>query len=487
MAWTGDLRRSIVLRYALGYMAVFCASVAAVLVVLAFTTADLIGEQTEDAIEAEVQGLAEQYRQRGLPGLLAVIERRSNDGAVRESVYLLAGRDLRPLAGNLTNWPRPADGVDGWVDFTAATLEAPDKGARPFRARVFTLPGGLHLLVGRDNSAITRFQHSVTDALAVTLVMTIVLGAAGGLVLSRRISARLEAVNRSARAILDGDMSRRVPVGTRGDEFDRMAANLNAALDRIDRLVAGMRQVTGTVAHELRSPLNRLRTRLEVTLLKDRSPDGYREAIAGATAETDKLLATFEALLAIALAESGAARETFAPVDLADLVNDLGELYGAAAEEAGLTLSVEPAVGGPAMVDGNAAMVTQAVGNLLDNAIKFTPPGGGVRLRLHRAGSRLRLTVADSGPGIPADQRARVLERFVRLVSADAAPGAGLGLSLVAAVAGQHDATLTLDDAAPGLIVTLDFPARTPADHPRPHPRPKDDRHELAADRRPAL
>lgn len=464
MAWTGDLRRSIVLRYAVGYMAVFCLSVAAVLAVLALTTADLIGEQTEDAIEAEVQGLAEQYRQRGLPGLLAVIERRSNDSAVRESVYLLAGRDLRPLAGNLTNWPRPAERVDGWVDFTAATLEAPDKGARPFRARVFTLPGGLHLLVGRDNSAITRFQDSVTDALAVTLVMTIVLGAAGGLVLSRRISARLETVNRSARAILDGDMSRRVPVGARGDEFDRMAANLNAALDRIERLVAGMRQVTGTVAHDLRSPLNRLNTRLEVALLTDRTPDDYREAIAGAVAETDRLLATFEALLAIALAESRAARATFAAVDLSELIGDLGDLYGAAAEEAGLTLTVDPAKGGgPVLVDGNAAMLTQAVGNLLDNAIKFTPTGGAVRLRLHRAGQRVRLTVADSGPGIPADQRARVLDRFVRLAPTDAAPGVGLGLSLVAAVAGLHDATLTLDDAAPGLIVTLDLSARSAA------------------------
>lgn len=468
MAWTTPLLRSIVLRYALLYMAVFCVSVAAVLAVLAVTTADLIGDQTEDAIEAEVQGLAEQYRLRGLPGLLATIEGRSNNSPVRESVYLLASRDLRPLAGNLTNWPRAHAGEDGWIDFTAATVEAPDKGPRPFRARTFTLPGGLRLLVGRDNSAITRFQDSVTDALAITLVATIALGAAGGLALSRRISNRLEAVNRSARAILDGDMSRRVPVGRRGDEFDRMAANLNAALDRIDRLIDGMRQVTGTVAHELRSPLNRLKSRLEVSLLSDRPASGYREAIVGAVDETDRLLATFEALLTIALAESGAARATFAPVNLTALLLDLGELYGAAADEAGLTLSVQgfpPQA--PIIVDGNAALLTQAISNLLDNAIKFTPEDGVISLGLsvaaEAAAGTVILTVADTGPGIPVHQRAHVLERFVRLDGDGDKPGAGLGLSLVAAVASLHDARLTLDDAEPGLIVRIDLPQREPA------------------------
>jgi signal transduction histidine kinase len=278
----------------------------------------------------------------------------------------------------------------------------------------------------------------------------------GGLLMSRSVLRRVDAINRTSKEIMSGDLSRRIPVSRRGDEFDQLAENLNAMLDQIERLLAAMKEVSDNIAHDLRSPLARLRSRLEVTLMEDPDDAAYRETIGRTIEEADGLLKTFNGLLSIAQAEAGAARAGFAPVDLATLVADVAELYEPLAEDLGLALAVEVDEAGT--IRGDRNLLFQALANLVDNALKYSPPESRVTLRLARQADRVALSVSDHGPGIPAEARARVKERFVRLESSRSTPGSGLGLSLVAAVAELHGGTLELADNGPGLIARLELP-----------------------------
>ena len=288
----------------------------------------------------------------------------------------------------------------------------------------------------------------------------LLFGLVGGGFMSRNVLRRLDTINRTSAQIVAGDFSRRIPLAGTHDEFDLLAENLNRMLERTERLMKGMREVVDSVAHDLRTPLNRLRNRLE-EMQRHAEPDSNGSAdIDAAIAETDRLIGTFNALLLIAEADSGIMRGSMAPIDLSTVVADVAELYEPLAEEKGVALSMAPS--GVMMVDGNRSLIGQALANLIDNAIKYTPAGGRVDVSAVETPSGVDLTVADSGPGIPTEDRARVLERFVRLESSRNSPGTGLGLSLVAAVARLHEAKLILGDNNPGLKATISFP-RAPA------------------------
>jgi signal transduction histidine kinase len=448
--------RSSTFRYAIIYMLVFGISVSGVLGFVYWQTVRVIASQTDDTIQAEITGLAEQYRQFGLLGLVRIIRERSQAAPGRRGLYLLADRNYNRIEGNLSSWPPIARGEPNTVDFLVATDAGEDAKPQVARARTFALPGGFYLLVGRDMTERTDFTKLMTDALIGGLILTAVFGLAGGILMSRSLLARIEGINRTTEGILQGDLARRMPVRGNRDEFDRLATSLNAMLDQIDGLMTGMRGVADNIAHDLRSPISRLRSRLEVTLMSETDADGYRRAMEDAIREADGILATFNALLEIALAEAGAVRDRFSPIDLSALANDAGELYGPVAEEKSqiLASAIEPGV----TVPGNSHLLAQAVANLLDNAIKYTPEGGRISLDVRRDGDGAVLDIRDSGPGIPEEARGRVLDRFVRLDASRSAPGAGLGLSLVSAVARLHKATLTLTDNTPGLHITLHFP-----------------------------
>ncbi|MGF1610704.1 MAG: sensor histidine kinase [Kiloniellales bacterium] len=438
------LLHSRIFRLTLLYLCLFTAAMLALVGFIYWLATDSVTRQIDKTIDAEIRGLAEQYRQRGTVGLIQVIRQRTEGAGAARGLYLLTDQRFLPLAGNLSRWPDAAPDPDGWITFP---LEFPDsEGGLNFgRGRVFELSGGLHLLVGHDLRERTRIAAVIRETLAWGLIAVVGLSLAGGLLMSRSLLSRIDRVNATARDIMAGDLSRRVPTSGRDDEFDRLAGNLNAMLDRIERLLAGMKQVSDNIAHDLRSPLTRLRSRLEVTLMERHDEAAYRQAIEQTIAEADGLLKTFNALLSIAQAESGAPRQGFAPVELGALVGDVAELYEPLAEDRGLTLELGEVA--PMTIAGDRHLLFQGLVNLLDNAIKFSPSGGRIALSLTRSGERACLTVADSGPGIPEAARAQVLDRFVRLESSRSTPGSGL--SLAAAVARLHDGELRLEDNAP--------------------------------------
>jgi signal transduction histidine kinase len=456
------LLRTTTFRVALLYLGLFLASVLVILVLIYWFTAGFIERQTDETIAAEIAGLREQYRQRRLPGLIEVVKARS--AVPRTStLYLVATPTFTPLAGNLSDWPEDEPDAEGWIEFEIADApEAPDGGSHEARAVVFTLPGGYHLLVGRDTMERRHFQDRVLISLAWALLLTVGLGAAGGVLISRNVMHRIDAINRTTRQIMSGALQERMAVANNGDELDQLAGNLNAMLDQIEHLMVGMRQVTDSVAHDLRTPLTRLRSRLEITLVEAATEDEYRNAIQEAISEADRLLGIFGALLSIAEAEAGTMQRSFQKVSLSDLARLMADLYEPAAEEAGMgfvsDIRTEPEV------LGNQQLLAQAIANLLDNALKYTPAEGCVTLTVKGPeGERgACVSVADTGPGIPADQRESVLRRFVRLEASRSSPGNGLGLSLVDAVARLHGARLEMDDNSPGLIVSLVFPRMGP-------------------------
>lgn len=444
--------RTTAFRLTLAYTAVFGVSVLILLTAIYWATAQNISRTIDDAISAEIDALAQNYRARGLRGLMQAIDKRTGPGNVSGALYLLTDPRYRPLAGNVSAWPVNAAEQGSWVVFPLAGDGAE---AAYGRARAFNLSGGFHLLVGRDTRALDRFQDLMAEAMAWALAGTLVLGLGGGALVGRRVLARIDAINRGAETIMRGDVSHRMGTTGSGDEFDRLATTLNAMLDQIERLMTGIRTVSNNVAHDLRSPLTRMRARLEQAVAHGGSAEELRETCASVMAEADQLLTTFNALLSIAEAESGVPLAEAVDVDLGALVEDVADLYGPVAEEAGLTMTAEAAAG--AVISGSRELLFQALANLVDNAIKYTPEGG--RVRIAAAAHPPALVVEDNGPGIAAEDRARVVERFVRLDTARTTPGNGLGLSLVAAIARMHGAALDLEDAAPGLRAAMRFPA----------------------------
>jgi len=443
------MMRSTTVRVALVYMALFALSVFAVLGFVHYATAGYLARQTDTAIAAEAAELANRYQEGGIRALARDISNKAVANIGRRSVYLLVDEDLDPIAGNINRWPREVKpDAAGWLDFNlSGAADGPD----PVRARVFHLgpDSGLHLLIGRNISAQRSFQRLIGSATMWGIAISVGLALIGGLAMSRTIAGRLERINRTTREVMAGDLNRRVPTHGANDEFDLLAINLNRMLDQIQYLMDSVRQVSDNIAHDLRTPLTRLRWRLERLQAGD-DPEGT--LLPQAIADADGLLNTFHALLRIAEVESGS-RRRFAEIDLSELIDDVGELYEPVASSRGQTLTAD--AGEPVPAHGDRDLLFQALTNLVDNAVKYTPEGGEVSIRAERADDHVALVVADNGPGVPEDQRENVLERFVRLEASRGSPGSGLGLSLVAAVARLHGGELHLEDNEPGLRARL--------------------------------
>lgn len=449
--------RSSTFRLAVLYVLLLGVSVGILMAFIYWSTAGYMDRQTAATIEAEIRGLAEQYRRRGLAGLSSVISERVARDPLGSSVYLLVDDNLEPLAGNLDRWPTGFPHSEGWLRFRLRE-RGPDRAEEhAARGQVFLLRGGLRL-VGRDVRDLEATRALILDALAWGLAITAALALLGGWLMSAGVMRRLETINQTAGEIMAGDLSRRVPLNGSGDDFDALAANLNRMLERIEQLMAGVRQVSDNIAHDLRTPLTRVRTKLELLLTELDGCENARALAAETIADTEEMLATFNALLRIARIESGARRAAFSPLDLAALTEDLAELYEPLAAERGQSLTLR--LDGPARVTGDRDLLFQALANLVDNAIKYTPPGGTIALAVvsRTAGEDdVTVTIRDSGPGIPPQARERVLDRFVRLDDSRSTPGSGLGLSLVKAVLDLHQASIALGGDAGGLIVTIRF------------------------------
>ena len=456
---TRRILRSSTFRLVLLYMALVSGSVLLLFGFIYWATAGFMERQVDVTIEAEIQGLAEQYRQRGLSGLKAVIADRVAKDPAGSSVYLLVDEDLQPIVGNLSRWPTAPVAEDGWTDFTLRERGPDGTEEHRARARAFRLIGNLRLLVGRDVRDLEQTRSVIVGALGWGLAISVGLALAGGLMMTSSMVRRIEAINDTSREIVEGDLTRRIPASGAGDDFDKLVANLNGMLDRITGLMETVRQVSDNIAHDLRTPLTRLRSRLEIARAQQGgSAAEARAAVEQAIEEADGLLATFQALLRIARIEAGQRRAGFAAVDLGPLLTDVAELYEPVAAERDQTIALEVTDG--VVIDGDRDLLFQAVANLVDNAIKYTPIGGHIVLGLKRTGEAVELSVVDTGPGIPFDQRERVFDRFHRLESSRSTPGSGLGLSLVRAVARLHGATIRLTDNAPGLRVALALPRR---------------------------
>jgi signal transduction histidine kinase len=439
-------------RLAALYFLVFAASVLGVLLFVYWTSADFVERQTEATLDAEITGLAEQYAQRGLSGLIQIVAARGAGDRGDAMIYLVTDPDGKPLAGNIAAWPAGVPLHSAWLSFALERVVNGRPELHPARGRLFIIPGGYRLLVGRDISDGAAFRGQVRTTLLWAGLIALGIGVIGGTVMSRNLLRRVEQVNRTSERVMGGNLSDRVPLRGTSDEFDQLALNLNRMLDQIERLMTAMREVTDDVAHDLRTPLSRLRTRLERALVAPSEAGAAKssaqnEAIRAAIDEADRLLATFNALLRIAELEAGARHDHTEPLDLSEVARSAAELYEPVAEEKGFTLTVltEPGVS----VRGDWHLLSQALANLLDNAIKYAG-GGELELRVFPENGQAVLEVADRGPGIPEADRQSVLDRFVRLEASRTTPGNGLGLSLVRAIVQRHGGSVTLDDNSPG-------------------------------------
>ena len=447
-------------RLALLYVILFTVSVLLIFSLIYWSSVRYMASQSDSAIQTEIQTLSERYETRGVPGLRRLIlDRITRQQPTGSSLYLLSDPLGRPIVGNISRWPQ-VNAEDGWLNFNLDTSDRDDPELHPARARRFQLTGGFQLLVGQDIHELKSAQRRIITALSWGVILTLVLGLAGGFFISRTMLARLEIINETSQRIIAGDMKQRIPVSTRQDEFDRLSGNLNRMLDQIQELMDGIRQVSDNIAHDLKTPLFRLRQKLETMNVEAGSTADHNQALQDALVEADRLLNLFNALLRIARLESESRKTVMTMLSLSELAGDVAELYEPLAEEKNQSLSVETPQSISLLADRD--MLFQALANLLDNAVKYTPEGGTIRLSLSSQAHSVSIRVCDSGPGVALDQREKVFHRFYRTDTSRSTPGNGLGLSLVKAVVRLHDGRVSLLDNHPGLCVELSLPRRTP-------------------------
>jgi signal transduction histidine kinase len=416
-----------------------------------------ISSQLDQDIEGQLQTLINDSTTDTAADLRRLVEARSAAVEGSSDYFLLLARDGSRLAGNMPS-VRP---VSGWFELPPR-FDANDARYREkhhiVRAQGVFLADGTYLAVGRDMHPVYRMQRLLVRGFAVCLVLTIALALGGGLLTTSSVLRRIEAINGASREVEAGALDRRIPIspGPR-DEFAELAFHLNRMLDRIQTLLTDLQQVTNDIAHDLRTPLSRLRHRLELARLGPADPEAHERAIDRAIEDTDGILATFASLLRIAQIEAGTRRAGFTEIDLSGLAQGLLETYEPVAEDAGRHLSGRIAPG--ILVQGDRQLMTQMIVNLIENALQHTPEGSTIAMTLDPGAQGPTLVVADNGPGIPETMRESVFKRFIRLDRSRSTPGSGLGLSLVAAIAELHGITVTLGDNEPGLRVILPFPA----------------------------
>lgn len=446
--------RSTSVRLALGYALLFILSSALLLGVLWWRTASYLDREVDAVIVSDVQGIAERLQDFGLAGAIETINHRVGEYADEHAVYLLADPALTPIAGNLVAWPLRIGHRDGWYQIDLAR----EGKLHATRVMYVSLPQGFRLLVGRDVQDRVAIRQTLVDGLGWTVISAFALAIVGGLLVRRMVLARVESINRTTAAIVHGDLSRRVPSRHSADEFDQLAITINGMLQQIEVLVDGVRNASNAVAHDLRTPLAELRSRLEGLLQSRPDAETTWAEIRAAVGDVDRLIGIFNALLRLAEIDSGARLAGFRQTSLEHILTEVAELYGVVAEDKEIDLVLEPAP--DIAVNGDPSLLAQAIGNLVDNAVKYAPAPGKVTLSLTpRPDCQVAITVADNGPGIPEAERTRVTERFYRGGSAQGTPGVGLGLSVVVAVARLHGGELRLEDGNPGLVATLVLPA----------------------------
>jgi signal transduction histidine kinase len=462
----GKLFRATAFRLALAILLLSAVGAGIVLTVIAWQVVSVVDREIAQTVDAEAKGLIDTFNTAGLRTLGAVIEARKREPGA--SLYLLTNPLGEPLAGNVQQIPAEVLLHSGFLPIFYRGSESGDR-SRQALVGVYVLPGGFRLLIGHDLGDRARIGAVMVRALALSLVFFAALGAVGALFVARRVLQRIDDMNTSARGIMAGDLTRRLPVSGSGDELDRLAEGLNEMLGRIAELMEGLREVSDNIAHDLRTPLTRLRNHAEAALAFGGDAASYRLALEKTIEESDALIKIFNALLLIARAEAGGDVGPLQLVDVGETANSVAELYEPIAEEEGVALTVR--AGGPLTVRGNRELVGQAIANLVDNALKYGAPNKGahgaepkpdVVITAERAGGSVVLTIADRGPGIAPADRARVLDRFVRLEGSRSRPGSGLGLSLAAAVARMHGGSVELEDNEPGLRVHLTLPAAEP-------------------------
>jgi signal transduction histidine kinase len=444
-------------RLSVGYMFLVTLAVAVTLGSAYLLTDGLITDEVDLIIDAELKSLQDKYARAGVAGVTDEMNLRIDSWGRIGAVYMLVDSTFEKIAGNVTHWPFDAMPTESRPEFEIATIEPGRRAVHPVRAAVRTLPNGDLLLVGTDISQGRRFADKFRIAMLWGIGLTSLAAALTGFWFSYRLSRRVGDVTATCKLILAGDLGRRLPVAGANDEFDALAISVNHVLERLEDQARTLRATFDSAAHDLRAPLHRLRTRMDALLW--RSPPletAVHESIESALRELDHVQRTLAILLQIALAESGAPLASAAAVDVGELASELAELFEPAVREKGLTL-VEHEDSG-AIVQGNRQLLAQLVTNLIENCLKYVPAGGRIDLSVQRRSDSVSLIVSDNGPGVPADDRVRATQPFVRLEQSARPDSSGLGLSLVAAIARLHSARLTLENNEPGLRVVLEFP-----------------------------
>ena len=441
------------------YLAVFTLFAGFLIVYIAGRTTELLQQQMRDAVDAELRGLSEQYMIGGIGRVARVIEVRSSQPGA--SLYLVTDFTGEKIAGNVDSVPpnvlnKPSN--EPQIVPYAMINESEAGASHTALVRVFTIPGGFRLLVGRDVGDTEVLAGVVRRALLLTMGLMIVLGLASWLFVSRRVLNRIDSIAATTEGIIGGDFSGRLEVKGTGDEFDRLAESLNGMLTRIERLLLGLKEVSDNIAHDLKTPLTRIRNRVESALSREPSEED-REVLRAVIDDADQLIRTFNALLMIARVEAGSSDAEFTTIDAVAVARDVFELYEPLAEVAGAAIVLDART--PAPLRGNRELISQALANLVDNALKHAGMEGReprLTISVTEGPGTVILAVADNGPGIDPGDYARVTERFVRLEASRSKPGAGLGLSLVSAVARLHKGELVLSDNRPGLKAELVLP-----------------------------
>jgi len=453
----GKLFRTTAFKLSLAFLVLFSVGAGLVLTSVGARVKEVLDEQIQQTVDAEIRALSEQYTQGGIRQLTDAVERRVR--APGGSLYLLSTHTGEFIAGNIENPRLTPVGGDELVETLYRRRGEPEVGPHPALLRLFLIPGGFRLLIGHDIEDHSVLRDILGRALGVSLFWLVLVGVFGGLFVSYRMLERVDVLSASARRIMAGDMNERLAVSGAGDELDRLAENLNAMLARIAELMVGLREVSDNIAHDLKTPLTRMRNHAEDAVRRDADPVKLKEALGAIIAESDELIGIFNALLMIARAEAGYSSDNLSVYDADTVVRDIVEMYEPVAEEQGVQLQCSSQ--SDLFISGSRELLGQAIVNLIDNALKYGRGDGDSRIDVSagRSGDRIEITVADHGPGVSAADRDRLTGRFVRLENSRTQPGSGLGLSMAAAISRLHHGLLRIEDNFPGLKVTLSLPS----------------------------
>jgi len=448
-------------RLALIYVGLFSLSVIFLFAFIYTFEMNHLEQQIADSIRMQYSYLIDEYKQSGSSGVEIRIKELISDDSEGNEIYMLVNTKYEKLAGNLSQWPTSSvkEGVfekeGNWVRFHIEGTRANPK-AIEVKAIIIPLSRWRYLLVGQSLQSNERIEQTIVQTFWASLILTIFMAFIGAIVMTRSVMKRINVINRSAYTIIHGNLSVRIPFTQGGDEFDELSSNLNEMLDKIESLLMSLSQFANNIAHDLRSPLNRIINRLDAGLRTMDDSNPARKILEKNIHDMQELVGTFNSILKISELEATTEFRSFEPCDLHSVVSNLIELYEPYAAEKDISITSD--ITAPLVIYGEKNLLTQAFANLLDNAMKFIQKGGHIRLSSVLTDTSTTIIIADDGPGIPAEFRHKVFEKFFRLEQSRNTKGNGLGLSLVAAIARIHNISITLEDNNPGLRVELSFP-----------------------------